>query len=75
MAAAPIAAHVAMSNAAKPIIFFISSLSPLGLVARAGKEEGAISVRDSVEALEKPARLTKGNAPKVGASRASRTLA
>ena len=74
MAAAPIAAHVAMSNAAKPIIFFISSLSPLGLVARAGKEEGAISVRDSVEALEKPMSLTKGNAPIVDAFHASRAL-
>ena len=57
-----------MSNAAKPIIFFISllSFSPLVFIARAGKEEGAIPIRDSVVALEKPVRLTKGNAPTGG---------
>ena len=41
-------------------------------MARAGKEEGAISVRESVEALEKPMSLAKGNAPKVDAFLASR---
>ncbi len=50
------------------------SYSLLAFVARAGKEEGAIPVRDSVEALEKPMSLTKGNAPIAGAFLASRTL-
>ena len=50
-----------------------ASPSLLAFGARAGKEEGAISVRDSVEALEKPMELAKGNAPIAGAFLASRT--
>ena len=58
------------------MIFFISSylLFPLGLAARTGKEEGAIPVRDSVGALEKPMSLTKGNAPIMDAFLASWAL-
>ena len=53
---------------------FASPFPPWAFGARAGKEEGAIPIRESVEALEKPMSLAKGNAPKVGAFRASRTL-
>ena len=73
MVAAAITALTATSSSVIPTTFFIFrfSFSLLAFVARTGKEEGAISVRDSVGALEKPARLTKGNAPIVGTSLAS----
>ena len=61
-------------NIAKAFPISSTSLSPPWTFgARAEKEEGAIPIRDSVEALEKPMELAKGNAPKVGAFRASRT--
>ena len=41
--------------------------------ARAGKEEGTVPIRESVEALEKPMELAKGNAPREGTFLASRT--
>ena len=75
MVAAAITALTATSSSVIPTTFFIFrfSFSLLAFGARAGKEEGAIPVRDSVEALEKPMELAKGNAPRVGAFLASRT--
>ena len=76
MVAAAITALTATSSSVIPTTFFIFrfSYSLLAFGARAGKEEGTVPVRESVEALEKPMSLTKGNAPIAGAFLASRTL-